>query len=133
MTNRQLILKEWKRAQKKYPFLVGTRLSFEPSYVYTSYRPNEDLIQISVTEDEDIWKKQRSRYTKRAKVKTLKEFLLWVLLHEIHHAYQFKEEYKGREEEIALLVRYNSAEEHDKSKIEKAADRWATKQLRGGK
>ncbi len=132
MTNRQLILNEWEQAKKKYPFLVGTRFSLEPSYVSTCYRPSLDLLQISITGAEDSWTKERNRYTKRAKVKTLTEFLCWVLLHEIHHVYQNKEEYKGWEREYSLLsVRSFSVREHDNNKLEKASDRWATRQLKG--
>jgi len=131
MNNTQLILKEWKRAKKKYPFLAGTRFSLEPSYVSTCYQPSYDSLQISVTGVKERWNKERSRYAKRSKAKTLTEALRWVLLHEIYHVFQFKEEYKGREREFRLLARYNSQEEHDSNKLEKAADRWATEQLRG--
>lgn len=116
---------------KRYSFLENISIDVVEGYGLkqaTRYSPASRDINIDLKEIKNHYNVPRfiQRYGQRD---TFAEFILVVLLHEIHHVYQHQTIPTSKFFGAVTNVDYDTVRGHDECWVEKEADKWAVLEL----
>ncbi len=121
-----------KRLQKHYSFLEGVPIDVAEGYGLkrvTAYDPNQNSIYLDLKALKKVY--NTPRFVRRlGRVKSFREFVLLVLLHEIAHVQQFQTIPDHRLSAAAGELNYETDQGHDECWLEKEADEWARREFR---
>jgi hypothetical protein len=117
-----------KKIKTSYPFLEGITIDVV-DYGTTHFDAAQNSIILSTDHAKDLF--ETPRFTKRlGKIKSLYDFTVTILLHEIYHVHQNNNVEPEKLKKALLKIQDGDEKSHDKSWIERDADRWAKKEAK---